>query len=106
LKKRNNNCLLLLLLLLSGLAAADEEKVLNVYNWVDYIAPDTISNFEQEFDIQVNYDLYDSTEIVEAKLLSGKTGYAYNVDMVKARMPDAPLDSAAMLTRQKEGKHK
>ena len=39
------------------------------------MAPDTISNFEKEFGIDVNYDLYDSTEVAEAKLLAGKTGY-------------------------------
>lgn len=139
-------------------ALADEEPVLNVYNWADYIHPDTIPNFEKEFGIKVNYDLYDSTEVVEAKLLAGQTGYdvvlhstrysarlipigvyqpldrsrlplwgnldpwvmaglevydpgnlyampymwgstgfAYNVDMVLARIPDAPLDSADML---------
>jgi len=144
-------------IVLSGAAAA-EEKILNVYNWADYIGPDTIANFEREFDIRVNYDLYDATAVVEAKLLAGKTGYdvvlqalrfsgrlipvgvfqpldkrrlplwvnldpwvlermalydpdnryaapymwgttgfMYNVDMVLARMPDAPLDSAAML---------
>jgi putrescine transport system substrate-binding protein len=150
---------LLLLIFTCGAAwASDEEKVLNVYNWADYIAPDTIANFEKEFGIKVNYDLYDSTEVVEAKLLSGHTGYdvvfhsmryssrlipigvyqeldrkqlpliknldpwvlsmldqydpgnrygipymwgttgfAYNVDMVAARMPDAPVKSAAML---------
>lgn len=54
---------------------AREAKVLNFYNWADYIAPDTIANFEKEFGIKVNYDLYDSTEVVEAKLLAGHTGY-------------------------------
>jgi putrescine transport system substrate-binding protein len=157
---RKYRLLLALLLALScfSLAAAGEEKVLNIYNWADYIGPDTISDFEKEFGIKVNYDLYDSTEVVEAKLLSGSTGYdvvfhgfryssrlipigvyqpldrgqlplianldpwvlsmmeaydpgnrygipymwgttgfAYNVDMVSERMPDAPLGSAAML---------
>jgi putrescine transport system substrate-binding protein len=136
---------------------AEEEPLVNVYNWADYIAPDTIENFEKEYGIKVNYDLYTSTEVVEAKLLAGNTGYdvvlhstsysarlipigvyrlldksklpllknmdpwlmkhmdaydpgnlygvpymwgstgfAYNVDMVLERMPDAPLDSAAM----------
>jgi putrescine transport system substrate-binding protein len=139
-------------------AAGNEEKVLNVYNWADYIAEDTIANFEKEYGIKVNYDVYDSTEVVEAKLLAGNTGYdvvlhstrysarlipigvyqpldksklplwknldpwvlgvmdgydpgnrygmpymwgstgyAVNVDMVKERMPDAPLGSGAML---------
>jgi len=137
---------------------AAEEPVLNVYNWADYIHPDTIPNFEREFGIDVNYDLYDSTEVVEAKLLAGSTGYdvvfhsmryssrlipigvyqpldrsklplwdnldpwvldrieaydpgnqyampymwgstgfAYNVDLIQERMPDAPLNSGDML---------
>jgi putrescine transport system substrate-binding protein len=62
--------------LLTGWCAnAQEEKILNVYNWADYIAPNTLADFEAEFGIKVNYDLYDSTEIVDAKLLAGKTGY-------------------------------
>lgn len=148
----------LLAMLFAGSLYAAEKKVLNIYNWADYIAPDTIANFEKEFGIKVNYDLYDSTEVVEAKLLAGNTGYdlvvhalrysarlipigvyqplersklplwsnldpwvlkvmagydpgnrygmpymwgttgyAINVDMVKERMPDAPLGSGAML---------
>ena len=55
--------------------AAAEEPVLNVYNWADYIAPETIADFEREFGIEVNYDTYDSSETVEAKLLAGSTGY-------------------------------
>jgi putrescine transport system substrate-binding protein len=138
-----------------GLAADNE---LNVYNWADYVAQDTIAEFEKEFGIKVNYDVYDSTEVVEAKLLAGRTGYdvvvhssryasrlipigvyqplqrdklplwknldpavlevmqgydpdnihglpymwgstgyTINVEMVKQRMPDAPLGSSAML---------
>jgi len=56
-------------------ARADEEKVLNVYNWSNYIAPDTIANFEKEFGIKVRYDNFDSNEVVHAKLVAGKTGY-------------------------------
>jgi putrescine transport system substrate-binding protein len=55
--------------------AAAEEKVLNVFTWPDYIAPDTIANFEAEYGIRVNYDTYDSTEMAEARLLAGHTGY-------------------------------
>jgi putrescine transport system substrate-binding protein len=73
-------------LLLSGLAVAgmasfassaqaQEEKVLNIYNWSDYIAPDTIQNFEKETGIKVRYDTYDNNEILHAKLVAGKTGY-------------------------------
>lgn len=150
--------LLLAALAVAADAPAEEEPVLNIYNWADYIAPETIPDFEREYGIEVNYDVYDSTEVVEAKLLSGKTGYdvvfhsyrysarlipigvyqpldrsrltrqanldpwvlnilqeydpgnrygvphmwgttgfAYNEDMVRERMPDAPVDSAAML---------
>lgn len=135
-----------------------EEKVLNIYNWADYIGPDTIADFEKEFGIEVNYDIFDATAVVEAKLLAGSTGYdlvlhelrystrlmrvdvfqpldksqlplwgnldpwvldiiarsdvgnryaapymwgtvgfTYNTDMVRERMPDAPVGSAAML---------
>jgi putrescine transport system substrate-binding protein len=56
-------------------ASAAEEKVLNIYNWSDYIAPDTISKFEAETGIKVTYDVYDSNEVLEAKLLAGKSGY-------------------------------
>jgi putrescine transport system substrate-binding protein len=62
-------------LLAASVAAAAEEKVLNVFTWPDYIAPDTIANFEAEYGIKVNYDVYDSTEMAEARLLAGRTGY-------------------------------
>ena len=55
--------------------AQEEEKVLNVYNWSDYIAEDTIRNFEKETGIKVRYDNFDNNEIVHAKLVAGKTGY-------------------------------
>ena len=148
----------LMMLLLSAAAAAQEERVLNVYNWADYIGPDTLAEFEAEYGIRVNYDVFDASAVVEARLLAGNTGYdvvlqalrfssrlmkigafqaldrdrltlwdnldpwvlgvmakadpgnrygmpymwgttgfAYNVDMIRERMPDAPLDSAAMM---------
>ena len=55
--------------------AHDEEKILNIYNWSDYIADDTIKNFEAETGIQVRYDNFDSNEILHAKLVAGGTGY-------------------------------
>jgi putrescine transport system substrate-binding protein len=48
---------------------------LKIYNWSDYIAEDTISNFEAETGIIVTYDMYDSNEVLEAKMLAGSSGY-------------------------------
>jgi putrescine transport system substrate-binding protein len=59
----------------AGPVAAEEEPVLNVYNWSDYIAEDTLRNFEKETGIKVRYDNFDNNEIVHAKLVAGKTGY-------------------------------
>ena len=56
----------------AGAAVAQE---LNVYNWSDYIAEDTIANFEAETGIKVTYDVYDSNEVLEAKMLAGSSGY-------------------------------
>ncbi|MBL8274280.1 MAG: extracellular solute-binding protein, partial [Xanthomonadales bacterium] len=56
-------------------AAPAEDKVLNVYNWSDYVAEDTIARFEQETGIKVVYDVYDSNEMLEAKLTAGSSGY-------------------------------
>jgi putrescine transport system substrate-binding protein len=58
-----------------GAAAGPEEKVLNVYNWSDYIAPELVRAFEREYGIKVNYDVYDSNAVLETKLLTGRTGY-------------------------------
>jgi len=59
----------------AGAVSAAEEKVLNVYNWSDYIARDTLARFTAETGIKVNYDVYDSNEILEAKLMAGSSGY-------------------------------
>jgi putrescine transport system substrate-binding protein len=141
--------------------AQAEEPVLHIYNWDDYIAPDTIAQFERATGIKVIYDLFDSNETLEGKLMVGDSGYdlvstsmawyarqirsglyepldkselpnwknldpavlavqaradpgnryaapylhamngfAYNVPAVRARMPDAPLDSLDMLFKR------
>ncbi len=137
--------------------AEDDGNVVNVYNWADYIAPGIIEAFEAETGIKVNYDLYDSSEVVDVKLLAGNsgydvvvhsnqfssrlapigifekldfskfsnignldddimeriryeavndynipyhwgsTGYAWNVEMVRERLPDHPMDSSDVL---------
>jgi putrescine transport system substrate-binding protein len=66
----------------------DAQKVLNVYNWSDYIDPTVVPAFEKEYGIKVNYDVFDSNEVVETKLLSGRTGY------------DVVVPSASFLQRQ------
>ena len=137
---------------------AAEEKRLFIYNWTDFIGPNTVAEFEKLTGIKVTYDVYDAEETMEARLLAGGSGYdvvsassdyfsreikagvyetldksklpnwknldprilavqaaydpnnahavpylhsingfAYNVDMVKARMPNAPVDSLDML---------
>jgi putrescine transport system substrate-binding protein len=139
-------------------AAAGEEKRVYVYNWADFIGHDTIADFEKLTGIKVTYDVYDSEETMDARLLAGSSGYdvviasteyfgreikagvympldksklpnwknldprileiqsthdpgnryampylhsingfAYNVDMIKARMPDAPVGSLDMI---------
>jgi putrescine transport system substrate-binding protein len=139
-------------------APGAEEPVLNIYNWADYIGRDTIAEFERRTHIKVIYQYYDSNQTLEAKMLTGHSGYdivstttgyyghqikagaympldrsklsnwknldpavlalqsqadpgnryavpylhamngfVYNVDMVKARMADAPTGSLAMI---------
>jgi spermidine/putrescine transport system substrate-binding protein len=51
------------------------EKELHIYNWSDYIAPDTVPNFEKEFGVKVTYDTYESNEEMVAKLQAGASGY-------------------------------
>ncbi len=69
-------------------AHAEEPKVLNIYNWSDYIAEDTIEKFEKETGIKVTYDVFDSNEVLEAKLLAGSSGY------------DLVVPSASFMARQ------
>jgi putrescine transport system substrate-binding protein len=140
--------------LLTATAAQAQEKVVKIYNWSDYIDESILTDFTAETGIKVVYDVYDSNDVLETKLLAGNTGYdlvvptgnflgrqiqagvfqeldkskipnwknldtglmaeaakydpgnrhafiymwgttgvAYNVDKIKERMPDAPVDS-------------
>jgi putrescine transport system substrate-binding protein len=69
-------------------AAAQEEKVLHVYNWSDYIAEDTVPNFEKQSGIKVTYDVFDSNDVLETRLLAGNSGF------------DVVVPSASFLERQ------
>ncbi len=55
--------------------ASNEEKVVNVYNWSDYIDPKMLEAFTKETGIKVNYDVFDTNEVLQTKLLAGNTGY-------------------------------
>ncbi len=66
----------------------DAEKKVNVYNWSDYIEPTVLEEFTKETGIQVNYEVMDSNELLETKLLAGRTGY------------DVVVPSASFLARQ------
>jgi putrescine transport system substrate-binding protein len=52
-----------------------QEKKLYIYSWSDYLAPETLTRFEKKTGIKVTYDVYDSNDILEAKLFAGNTGY-------------------------------
>lgn len=69
-------------------APAAEEKVLHVFNWSDYIAEDTIKNFEEKTGIKVTYDVFDSNDVLETRLLAGNSGF------------DVVVPSASFLERQ------
>ncbi|MDE2136431.1 MAG: polyamine ABC transporter substrate-binding protein [Gammaproteobacteria bacterium] len=71
-----------------GARASESEPVVNVDNWSDYIQPGVIADFEKEYGIRVNYDVFDSNEILETKLLTGHTNY------------DVVVPSGAFLERQ------
>ena len=71
----------------SGEAAA-EDKVVHVYNWIDYVGPTTLADFEARTGIRVVYDTYDANEILETKMLTGRSGY------------DVVVPSAVPLARQ------
>ena len=88
-------------LLLAGVVNAEEEKILNVFNWADYIGETTLEDFEAEFGIKVNYDVYTSTEVVEAKLLAGRTGYDVVVHAVRYSARLLPIGVYQPLDRSK-----
>lgn len=63
------------LFLAMAVPAQAEEKVLNLYSWADYVAPETLQRFEKETGIHVRYDTFDTPEVLETKLLTGGSGY-------------------------------
>ena len=58
-----------------AVVANSEEKILNIYNWPDYVPEGMIAAFEAETGIKVNYDTFETNEALNAKLVAGNTGY-------------------------------
>lgn len=83
-------------------AAGPLEKELRVFNWSDYVAPDTVPRFEREFGVRVTYDTYESNEEMIAKLVAGGDGYdvvgptGYLVPVLAAGGLLRPLDHAVL----------
>jgi putrescine transport system substrate-binding protein len=78
-----------------------DENVVNVYNWSDYVAPDTLERFTAETGIEVNYDVYDSSEVVDVKLLAGNSGYDVVVHSNQFSSRLAPIGIFEKLDRSK-----
>jgi spermidine/putrescine transport system permease protein len=83
---------------LTGRPAAGGEKVLNLFIWSNYIAPETLRKFEQRYGVRVNVDLYDSNEALLAKLQAGNAGYDivcpsdYSVHVLRTQGLLRPVD--------------
>ena len=90
----------LFLLAVPGTAGCvrDRRPRLNVFNWSSYIAPDTIANFEREFNVRVRYGVYESNEEMLARVMSGNSGWdvvfptSYLIEPMRAQNLLAELD--------------
>ncbi|MEM7000249.1 MAG: polyamine ABC transporter substrate-binding protein [Pseudomonadota bacterium] len=98
----------LLLFLLIGMlvsgpnhAAEQAAGVVNVYNWADYIGETTLAGFEEEFGIQVNYDVYDTSAIVDVKLMAGRSGYDVVIHAASNSAQLIPIGVFQQLDRSK-----
>lgn len=96
-------CLSVIALISSSAVYAEDERsgYLNVYNWADYIGETTLQDFEQEFGIKVNYDVYDTSQIVDAKLMAGKSGYDIVVHAASNSAQLIPIGVYQALDRSK-----
>jgi spermidine/putrescine transport system substrate-binding protein len=78
------------------------EPELNIYNWFDYIGPETVAGFEQEYGVRVTYDTYESNEEMLGKLMAGATGYdlvvptGYQLPLLRERGLIARLDRSRL----------
>ena len=89
-------CVLLACLAACSGGNSASKPVLNVYNWSDYIAPGVIEDFQREYGIKVNYDVFDSNEVLETRLLMGHS----NFDVVAPSGPFLQRQIAAGVYRK------
>ena len=98
-------------------AASADDKVVNIYNWSDYIDPAMLEKFTADTGIKVVYDNYDNNEIVETKLFAGGSGYDVVVPSgpnvsrqiqagTRATVLDNPKEADAILAFTQETKEK
>ncbi|WP_260955875.1 polyamine ABC transporter substrate-binding protein [Pseudomonas citri] len=88
-------------MLVSGVSQA-EERTVRIYNWIEYLPPEILKSFEQETGIRPIYDVFDSVETLESKLLTGNSGYdvvypsSSNVSHLIAAGAVQPLDRSQL----------
>lgn len=70
--------------MLTASAQADESKILNLYNWADYVPQELLEGFENEYGVRVIYNMYETDLMLGAKLLAGRSGY----DLIGIADPD------------------
>ena len=78
-----------------------EEKILNIYNWPDYIANDMVANFEKDTGIKVNYQTFENNEALQAKLVAGNSGYDIVVPGAVFAKPQIDAGLLAKLDKSK-----
>ncbi len=79
--------------------SAAEEKILNIYNWPDYIAKDMLANFTLDTGIKVNYQTFENNEVLQAKLVAGNTGY--DIVMPGAVFAKSQIDGGLLMKLDK-----
>jgi putrescine transport system substrate-binding protein len=78
-----------------------EEKILNIYNWPDYIAKDMVTNFSKQSGIKVNYQTFENNEALQAKLVAGNSGYDIVVPGAVFAKPQIDADLLLKLDKTK-----
>jgi len=101
-KSLRNTVLGALVSLLASGASMAEERTVRIYNWIEYLPPEILKSFQEETGIRPIYDVFDSVETLESKLLTGNSGYdvvypsSSNVSHLIAAGAVQPLDRSQL----------